>query len=243
MNELKVDGIVKIFLNNKELLERENTWTNEGLDRVKNLLAGLSANTTTLEAIVVYNPSLLFFNTLTLIEKGPSAASLNVLWCYSEKSLTPECCTIREILLRPSYGGNAWSTINFSPYITIPTGWTFRVEWRNTFTGTDYTSQYLKRIPYYLNTQTNNTNFPPYSIGLFYAPSGTTMAPISETICTSDLGNTVVIYKGSFIINAISGIGTILTYRDIQYSHTAVTPFDKGGDTELHIEHRNTISQ
>lgn len=242
MNELKIDGMAKIYLNNEEIRSIHNTWAWGGFYRVMILLYGGADGENigggTLRHIVDSGLDYLDTNLIKTV-------TTNVLKIEGERGY-PTGSTLVYLTL---VGGKSdalltdWTSISFSPPLTIPSGWTLRTEWSNTFSGTDYSSSYLNRICNQLNSSTINSTFPPYSISIVHS-TGEAFCPTSETIATSDAGKSVVIYKGSFITGtAYTNIGTIRTYRDIQYSSTTISLFNKPTDVELHIEHRNTITQ
>lgn len=242
---IEINGIVKLYLNNKEILEEHNTWTTWGFYRVQNLLLGagdgLSGAAGTIRHITGSNSEGYFGYLDSNFVKTVTA---NVLKAEGETF----CSTGFTLSTLDLSGGITdatlifWSTLPISPPLTIPSGWTLRVEWSNTFTGTDYSATYLNRICNQLNASTVNSTFPPYSISIVHS-TGETYSPISETIGSSDVGKSIAIYKGSFITGALTNIGTIRTYRDVQYSSSAISLFNKPADVELHIEHRNTITQ
>ena len=240
--EIEVNGLVKLYLNNIEIEKIKNTWLGPGLDRTAALLSGNEASDAyraTLTSVVAFTTGSVR-DTLTTESKG---GSLNVLYIKAEKEEGDK--TISSVLLVPTYQtwtGIDWSSVPLATPLTVPSGWTFRVEWNSTFTGTDYTSTYLNSIPSRLNAFTINSDFAPNSISVVHS-GGESFAPSTSSWETVG-GTNVVCHKGSFITGAMTSIGTIRIYRAAtMYASSAISSFNKPSDVELHIEHRNTITQ
>ena len=241
--EIEINGLAKLYLNNKEIGNVKNTWLSPGLDRVAALLSGNEASSAylaTLTSVVALRTDDVR-ETLTVESKGASA---NVLQIKAEKLLGGY--TISSVLLVPTYQswtGIDWSSLSLSPPLTVPSGWTFRVEWNSTFTGSDYTSTYLNSIPSRLNAFTVNSDFAPNSISVVHS-GGESFTSVSESSWENTGGTRVAYHKGSFITGAYTSIGTIRIYRSAtMYASSAISSFNKPTDVELHIEHRNTITQ
>ena len=147
------------------------------------------------------------------------------------------------MLKHPSQAASDYfAKYTFSPNLTIPTGFSLRVEWTIWFTGEGYTSTCLNSIAWHLVNTTDNSLFTPNSIKTIHA-GGSSIIPVTEKehIYQENVAY-VAAFKGSMGTGSqLTDISTLELYRNaVKYVYSTVSPFTKPSEAELVIEFRNT---
>jgi len=240
---MRIEGIAKLYLNGKKILEQKNAWTDDGAFRIQSLLIGYQA--VDKAKATLHHVNFRYSETFetTTDEKGPEEATSNVLYYKGHYVPTSNIVvTYADLMARINASEFTLSTTSFPPQIVVPAGWTLSIEWESTISGEDYTSDCLNSIAWHLNKSTINTDFAPNTMGLVCS-EGTVKEVISNLTSETANGKRVAVYTSSFGTGiTATNIGTVQIYRNnILYSSKTIDPFTKTSAVELIVKDRNTI--
>jgi hypothetical protein len=225
---VEIGGVATLFLNGIPKDTIHNTWTESGLWDFAALLTNTS-NESYLRGAMA-DAEYLDSNRTIIVTNN------SIFTVYGEK-LYSNGATISNLYLEFPIK----SSIGVSPPITIPTGFTFGVEWANTLSAVGFSATALSLLVNGISAVSKPV-INPNSICITYA-SGTAYTTISEMILEGGNYDTIAVFKGSFLTGSYSNIATISLYRDSTlYVSNVVSPFSKDAETELYIEVRNTFS-